>query len=85
MLTTIDIEHVRTGGMSSAIASTADKLAAIYRGSAEDSDKRKIAEEIITIWLAKAVVEVREALARQLCHCPFLPRELAAPCSTRSR
>ncbi|HUT48840.1 MAG TPA: DUF2336 domain-containing protein [Alphaproteobacteria bacterium] len=77
MLTKTDIERVRTGGMSAEIAPTADKLAAVYRHSAENSEKRKLAEDIIAIWLARAATEVREALARQLAHCPFLPRELA--------
>ncbi|MEJ2121422.1 MAG: DUF2336 domain-containing protein [Alphaproteobacteria bacterium] len=77
MLTKTDIERVRSGGMSADIAPTADRLAAVYRSSPEDSEKRKLAEDIIAIWLTKAATEVREALARQLAHCPFLPRELA--------
>lgn len=77
MLTKTDIERVRSGGMSAEIAPTADRLAAVYRNSPESSEKRKLAEDIIAIWLAKAATEVREALARQLAHCPFLPRELA--------
>jgi len=77
MLTKADIERVRAGGMGADIAPTADRLAAVYRTSSEDSEKRKLAEDIIAIWLAKAATEVREALARQLAHCPFLPRELA--------
>jgi len=77
MLTKTDIERVRSGGMSADIAPTADRLAAVYRKSPEDSEKRKLAEDIIAIWLTKAATEVREALARQLAHCPFLPRELA--------
>jgi len=77
MLTKTDIERVRSGGMSADIAPTADKLAAVYRHSAANSEKRKLAEDIIAIWLARAATEVREALSRQLAHCPFLPRELA--------
>jgi uncharacterized protein (DUF2336 family) len=77
MLTKSDIERVRAGGMSAEIAPTADRLAGVYRRSPENSEKRKLAEDIIAIWLAKAATEVREALARQLAHCPFLPRELA--------
>jgi uncharacterized protein (DUF2336 family) len=77
MLTKTDIERVRSGGMSADIAPTADRLAAVYRSSPENSEKRKLAEDIIAIWLTKAATEVREALARQLAHCPFLPRELA--------
>lgn len=77
MLTRTDIERVRAGGMSAEIAPTADKLAAVYRHSAENSEKRKLAEDIIAVWVARAATEVREALARQLAHCPFLPRELA--------
>jgi uncharacterized protein (DUF2336 family) len=77
MLTKSDIERVRAGGMSAEIAPTADRLAAVYRQSSENSEKRKLAEDIIAIWVAKAASEVREALARQLAHCPFLPRELA--------
>jgi len=77
MLTKTDIEQVRAGGMSAAIAPTADRLAAVYRQSSADSEKRQLAEEIIAVWVAKAAAEVREALSRQLAHCPFLPRELA--------
>lgn len=77
MLKKSDIERVRAGGMSAEIAPTADRLASVYRSSSEDSEKRKLAEDIIAIWLAKAATEVRETLARQLAHCPFLPRELA--------
>jgi len=77
MLKPIDIERVRTAGMGSAIAETADKVAAVYRQSAESSEARTIAEDIIAIWLKAAADEVREALALQLRHCPFLPRGLA--------
>ena len=77
MLTTIDIEQVRTAGMTAAIASTADKVAAAYCDSAEASGVRRIAEDIIAIWLTAAAREVRDALAQQLKHCAFLPRKLA--------
>jgi uncharacterized protein (DUF2336 family) len=77
MLTTLDIEQVRTAGMGSAIASTADRVAAVYRESSEHSGVRWIAEDIMGIWLKAAAQEVREALAQQLRHCPFLPKRLA--------
>lgn len=77
MLTANDIEQVRTAGMSPAIAATADRVAAVYCGSTESRAERTIAEDIIAIWLKAAAREVREALARQLRHCPFLPRKLA--------
>lgn len=76
MLTRSDIEQVRSARLTAAVAPTADKLAAAYCDSADDA-RRKIAEDIIAIWLEGAAIEVREALSQQLCRCPFLPRDLA--------
>lgn len=77
MLTISDIEQVRTGGSSAAIVASAANVAGAYCDSAEASRERGIAEEILAKWLNEAAQEVREALARQLRCCPFLPRNLA--------
>jgi uncharacterized protein (DUF2336 family) len=76
MLTQDDIELVRRARLGAAVVPTAEKLAVVYSSSVDDN-RRKIAEDIIAIWLEGATIEVRKTLAHQLCHCPFLPRELA--------
>ncbi|MHA1537939.1 MAG: DUF2336 domain-containing protein [Alphaproteobacteria bacterium] len=77
MLTISDIEQVRNGGMGAAIVASAVNVAGAYRDSAEASRQREIAEDVLTAWLQGAAQEVRTALSRQLCTCPFLPRGLA--------
>lgn len=77
MLTASDIEKVRNGGMSATIVASAVNVAGAYCDSADASNEREIAEEVLATWLKNAALEVREALARQLRSCPFLPRKLA--------
>lgn len=77
MLTISDIETVRNGGMNASIVASAVNVAGAYCDSADASRERKIAEEVLEKWLTNAAQKVREALARQLRHCPFLPRKLA--------
>lgn len=77
MLTISDIEQVRKGGMSASIVASAVNVAGAYCDSADASNEREIAEEVLATWLHDAAREVREALARQLRHCPFLPRKMA--------
>ncbi len=77
MLTISDIEQVRNGGMGAAIVVSAENVAGAYCGSADASKEREIAEDVLATWLGQAALEVREALARQLRSCPFLPRKLA--------
>lgn len=77
MLTISDIEQVRSGGMDASIVESAVNVAGAYCDSADASRERKIAEDVLSVWLKDAALEVREALARQLRGCPFLPRTLA--------
>lgn len=77
-LTAADIERVRRGGrVGPQVAETATRVAVAYCGTTAESAERRLAEEIIDIWLREAVEEVRAAMSRQLRSCPFLPRALA--------
>lgn len=77
MLTISDIEQVRNGGMGASIVASAVNVADAYCDSTDASKERMIAEDVLATWLKNAALEVREALARQLRFCPFLPRKLA--------
>lgn len=76
-LTANDIESVRQQGMDASVAVTAGRVAAAYRETCPETRERALAEDIIGAWVSRAVIEVREALSRQLRHCPFLPHDLA--------
>lgn len=76
-LTVADVEKVRTGRLGPEVADTAERVAAAYCKTAPASRERELAESVIAILLGKAAKEVREALARQLEHCRFLPRSFA--------
>jgi uncharacterized protein (DUF2336 family) len=76
-LTLADVEKVRTGRLGPEVADTAERVAAAYCETAPASSERQLAEGIIAIFLENAAQEVREALARQLDHCQFLPRPFA--------
>ena len=75
-LSLADIDLVRHSDAGADLAATAAKVAAAYRATTEHSQARGIAEDIVRLWLAKGAVEVREALAREVCHCLFLPRTM---------
>lgn len=77
VLTISDVQNVRTEGMGAAIAATAENVAAVYRGTAPDSNERLIAEDILAAWIRDAAQEVRETLSQQLRDCQHLPRKLA--------
>ena len=68
----IDLLRQRDAGVN--LAQTAARVGAAYRASAEGSGERAIAEDIVRLWIEKGSAPVREALAHQICHCPFLPR-----------